>query len=369
MSIKNSIILFLLVAILFLTGCNRLSGGYYVYVEPHREESQRDDNEFFVVHSYSEICKAVESFIEEGQESGVVFFNDYDENMLKADLTLMADHVKNKFPLGAYALKNIEYEIGNASNGYAIAFNLSYIHSRNEIKKIQHAASFMEAKDAIYTALSHCDADLTLLVDGYANADIVQIIEDYAMSYPDIVMEIPNVSISTYPETGASRVLELKFNYSTSRDVLRNMKNTVSPIFSSASLYVSGDAESSEKYLQLYAFLSQRYDYRFESSITPAYSLLRHGVGDSKAFAIVYAAMCRNADLACYVVSGTKSGQPYFWNIIQENDTFYHVDIPQSIKEDHFLRLHDDEMLDYVWNYSAYPVCTSDIAESIEIES
>lgn len=359
MSIKKTALLFSILILFLLTGCGRLTGGYYVYVEPHIEKSQTDDNDLFVVHAYSDICKAVESFIEEGQENGMVFFNDYDENMLMVDLTLMEEYVKEKFPLGAYALKDIEYEIGNASNGHAIAFNLSYIHSRNEIKKIQHTASFLEAKDAIFTALSRCDADLTILVDGYANADILQVIEDYAMAHPDIVMEIPGVSVSTFPETGASRVLELKFNYSTSRDVLRNMKNTVSPIFSSASLYVSGDAESSEKYLQLYAFLSQRYDYRFESSITPAYSLLRHGVGDSRAFAIVYAAMCRNANLTCYVVSGTKSGQPYYWNLIQEDDMFYHVDLPQSISDDHFMRLCDYEMLDYVWNYSAYPACSS----------
>ena len=43
----------------------------------------------------------------------------------------------------------------------------------------------------------------------------------------------------------------------------------------------------------------ERYDYRIETSITPAYSLLRHGVGDSRAFAVVYAAMCQQAGLEC----------------------------------------------------------------------
>ena len=69
------------------------------------------------------------------------------------------------------------------------------------------------------------------------------------------------------------------------------------PVFESAVLYVSGDGAEKQKFSQLYAFLMERFDYKVETSITPAYSLLRHGVGDSRAFATVYAAMCRLAGL------------------------------------------------------------------------
>ena len=50
-------------------------------------------------------------------------------------------------------------------------------------------------------------------------------------------------------------------------------------------LYVSGEGEDFQKFSQLDGFLMERFDYKFETSITPAYSLLHHGVGDSRAFA------------------------------------------------------------------------------------
>ena len=113
-------------------------------------------------------------------------------------------------------------------------------------------------------------------------------------------MEIPQVTAAVYPDRGEERIIEITFTYQTSRQALRSMQNTVGPIFTSAELYVSDDSELEEKYSQLYSFLMQRFDeYKIQTSITPAYSLLRHGVGDCEAFTNVYTAMCRRAGLDC----------------------------------------------------------------------
>ncbi len=78
-------------------------------------------------------------------------------------------------------------------------------------------------------------------------------------------------------------------------------------------------------------------------------------MGDSEAFAIVYAAMCRAAELDCYIVSGTRGGEPWFWNIIRADDLYYHVDLLQSKDAGAFQMLTDEQMQGYVWDYSAYP--------------
>ena len=97
----------------------------------------------------------------------------------------------------------------------------------------------------------------------------------------------------------------------------------------------------------------ERFDYTLETSITPAYSLLGHGVGDSKAFATVYAAMCRRADLECLVITGTRDGEPWTWNMVCDDGTYYHLDLLSSHRG--FQELTDNEMEGYVWDYSAYP--------------
>ena len=99
----------------------------------------------------------------------------------------------------------------------------------------------------------------------------------------------------------------------------------------------------------------ERFNYKVETSITPAYSLLCHGVGDSEAFATVFAAMCRNAGLECHTVSGTRAGEAWFWNMIREGDVYYHVDLLQSKAAGQLQRWTDDQMQGYVWDYSAYP--------------
>ena len=153
---------------------------------------------------------------------------------------------------------------------------------------------------------------------------------------------------------GASRVLEMRFSYQTSRDTLRSMQQNVADVFESAELYVSGDGDKWEKYAQLYSFLMERHDYTLQTSITPSYSLLRHGVGDSKAFALVYAAMCRRAGLDCETVSGTKNGEVYTWNVIADGDVYYYVDLVRCSQNGRFYPARQWEMGGYVWDYSVY---------------
>ena len=99
----------------------------------------------------------------------------------------------------------------------------------------------------------------------------------------------------------------------------------------------------------------ERYSYKVETSITPAYSLLCHGVGDCRAFANVYAAMCRKAGLECTVISGTRDAEAWFWNMIEIDGEYYYVDLLRCSQLGGFILRKDAEMKGYVWDYSAHP--------------
>ena len=179
-------------------------------------------------------------------------------------------------------------------------------------------------------------------------------------------METPQTVEAIYGK-GVSRVVELNFTYENSRDDLRHMQSQVRPVFDSAALYVSGEGADSQKFGQLYVFLMERFEYKLETSITPAYSLLRHGVGDSRAFATVYAAMCRMAGLECSIVTGTRQGEPWTWNLVWDNGNPYHVDLLACNAAGAYRELTDIEMQGYVWDFSAYPESvrpTQEIAEN-----
>ena len=234
---------------------------------------------------------------------------------------------------------------------------IQYNHNYDELLKIDSVYGMDVAKGWITNALDTLEPGIILKINGYEDTDYTQLVQDYALLNPGKVMEVPQVTANVYPADGTVRVLELKFTYQTSRESLKTMQEYVQPIFTSAELFVKYENQEATKFSRLYAFLMETTDYTVETSITPAYSLLRHGVGDSKAFATVYAAMCRNAGMDCQVISGTHEGEPWFWNIICEDGIYYHIDLLRCYQESGYQKLADGDMLGYVWDYAAYPAC------------
>ena len=349
----------LLMAIsLLLGGCGWLDGSY-VSVTPHQEQAAAVRTESLSVSNYEDLLDTMESIVSKGTESSVINVVNYDKDSLEMHVSNAVQRIQKVYPVGAYAVDRIEYEIGTNSGKTAIALKITYRHGRNEIRNIQKAKDIDTARKFVGQALESYDTMLVMELKEYEELDYTQIVQDYAMMHPQNVMEIPQITWQVYG-IGSSRVVEMTFFYQTSRDALRTMQTQVQPVFDSAVLYVSGEGGQNQKYAQLYAFLMERFEYNQETSITPAYSLLRHGVGDSRAFAVVYAAMCRDAGLESMIVTGTRMGEPWNWNIIRTENGYFHVDLLTCEEAGAFRYLPDSEMDGYVWDYSAYPVCTAE---------
>ena len=352
---KHKTILLSLVLCMCLSGCNLWMDGYYHHAAPHLQEQQSKDQEAITVSGYMELRDAVEQLVEECAQKSIIYTRGIAPKTIESYMPMVIAYIKNNNPIGAYALDDITYDSGTNAGVQAVALEFSYTHLRSEILQIKHTQSMTEAVSVITNALNNCDAGVLLQVQNYQNMDLTQMIQDYVDSTPWKCMEMPQVSEIVYPDQGDERLIELSFTYQTSRDKLRTMQETVSTVFSSAELYVRGDAADIEKYAQLYSFLMERYDYVFETSLTPPYSLLRHGVGDSKAFATVYAGMCRKAGLNCAVVTGSKNGEPRYWNMIPVDGVYYHLDLVSCVKNGGFQLRTSEEMNGYVWDYSEYP--------------
>ena len=358
---KQKNIIPILILSLLLSGCGVFSQSY-VSVEPHREPRQTVQTDSIVASDYLELLGAIEKMIESGTEVAAIKIPDYPADSIDYNMEMAIRHSKENDPIGSYAVADITYELGSSSGVPAVSVNISYHHSRSEIQRIRRAKDTPAAERIVAEALEGYESGIVILVEDYEIRDFTQFVQDYAGENPQTVMEIPQVSQRSYG-TGQNRVVELIFAYQTSRDSLRRMQTQVQPVFDAAALYVSGEGEDYQKYSQLYAFLMERFDYKYETSITPAYSLLRHGVGDSRAFATVYAAMCRSAGLECMTVTGTRAGEPWTWNIILDNGCYYHVDLQRSNLNGQFRALTDSQMLSYVWDYSAYPECVGQEAD------
>ena len=341
---------------LLLGGCGWLNGSF-VSVTPHEAPKQVAHADTITAANYKDFLAALKQLVAAGTEVAAIHVEDYPEKALEVGVRRAVYNVMHNDPIGAYAVEGIQYEIGSSSGLPAVSIAVTYRHNSTELQRIRRAVSIPQVQIIVANALESYEAGIVLLVGQYEDTDFSQFVQDYAREHPETIMEVPQVTQALYG-TGESRVVELIFSYQTSRDSLRRMQTQVKPVFEAAVLYVSGDGDDYQKFSQLYAFLMERFDYKLETSITPSYSLLRHGIGDSRAFAQVYAAMCRDAGLTCMTVTGTRDGEPWTWNMILDGEEYYHVDLLRCSERGKYRELTDEEMEGYVWDYSDYPPCT-----------
>lgn len=340
-----------------LCGCSGWLDNSYVSVTPHQERLDHRGQVIVQASNYSELQTALSDMVDSGQESGVILVKDYEPVMLPTDLEFAMRYIQERYPIGAYALKSAQYEMGSSGGQEAVAVTMTYAHDYAQISQIQTVRGAADMRSAITAALDQFSTELVLQVFRYEETDIAELVESHAAQYPERIMEIPNTAATVYPKEGSSRVIELKFTYEHSRDELRIMQGEVERVFSAAELYVMPGAAQEVRYDQLYGFLMERFSYQFESSATPPYSLLCAGVGDCRAFATVYAALCRRSGLECQVVNGTRNGEPWCWNIIRRAEGYAHLDLWQSYDSSGIEMHSDDEMTDYEWDRAAYPAC------------
>ena len=340
----------LLVLSVFLGGCSYWMNGSYSSVKPHEEPFDQQNRPTMQVSSYEEVITALATLVESGAESGLISLQYDTEETAKADMDKAIREIRQNNPFAVYAVEDIGYAFGASGSRKAVLLQITYLPNRVRPEKIQRVQTIEQVRKIVSQHLIACDGSAVLYFDNPEQVDYAKMVADYAVSNPQQVMETPTVTVNYYPEQGQQQMVELVFTYQTSSAQLRTLREKVVPVFSSAFQYVAGEWTEMEKMQRLYAFLMDRYEYTITSSITPAYSLLLHGEGDEKAFAMVYAAMCNQAKLDCRVVIGTKDGAAWTWNAVKVDGEYYYLDLLLDNGGEGFRLYTREEMMGYAWD-------------------
>lgn len=333
-----------------LSGCS-LFDGRYVRVTPHMDLNTQNRSQTYSASDFDSLCEVLHKLVTSCTVNAAIYVDTMPENSRQRLLDAAKRYILETDSIGAFALESVSLELGYNRGRPAVAAEMDYRKSDVEIRQIKETPDLAGAKNEISSALKACKPRLALNIIDYSETDFAQMVTDLARENIQNVMEQPYTTEEVFG-TGTTRLVELVFTYENSRDTLRSMQSQVQPIFNSATLYVSGDSTELQKFSHLYAFLMERFDYILETSITPAFSLLIHGVGDSRTFALVYDAMCRNAGLSCETVTGTRSGEPWIWNRIVCDGEVGYVDLLACVQGSGFRVLSVEEMSGYVWDYT-----------------
>ena len=353
---KRRIAVLLLCAVLLcvFSGCS-LGNSEYISVEPHKQQGSTADKTVLDVTNSTELYNAVIDLVESGAQKGILSVPSFGGGSLHFFVEQAIKQAKQEDPLCAYAVESITYEIGTRAGEEAVALTIKYRYELSHILRIESVDEMADALVLMEKEMKKCSGAAVVRVASYDQTDVEKLLLEYATNNPNIVIEVPQIQVNTYPQSGRERIVEVRFTYQTELNELRRMQDAVEPVFTASELYVRSASQVREKYAQMYAFLMERSEYTYGPSDTPAYSLLCDSYGDCEAFAAVYAAMCRNAGLECYVVKGTRDGEPWAWNLINFRGSYYHLDLLRCMEEDGFSPKTKSAMEGYIWDAEQVP--------------
>ena len=363
---KRLTALMLVLALLLLTGCDSLVKDSYQTVVRHSEEAPEPasleipEEQPVTVSNRTELRGAVLSDIRSWVEHDYIRVRDY-KGSLEADLKEILRYATQEDPIGAYAVDFLDGQLtGNRKEG-KIELSIVFRRSASEINSIVTVNNTDRALTRIDLALKNFEPSLTLRIRDYKKTDFEEYLRSFCALNPNLMPVIPQLSAELYPASGQTRILEMHFLYPENRDELRQKQKAVSTILDSAASYVSTGKDNRTRIEMLGRFLSNRFRYEIgpEDSNTPVYSLLCDGVASSRAFSAVFLYECSLAQVPCWRVKGSRWGDTRYWNIVQLDDVYYHLDlmagIEQGLRNVRFYSQQEMAEAGYQWDRDGYP--------------
>ena len=352
-----------------LSACAALVPSEYSHVAPYTEtqpEPAEINPDMQLASNMSELRQAIAALIDGHIEHGVIRVYSYPGDV-EEDLASAAYQAAREDPYGAYAVDYITHSCSLIVSYYEIEVDITFRPDAVARDDLEYAISASAAKRLIEQAVDRSDSRLTLYLTYYTEVDAETIVQVYCDSDPSRLMAVPEVQMAMYPESGQSRILDIRFDYPEDAATLREMAEAVGESLDAASVYVRYRQSEREKAELLFTYLMERFTYTESQSRTPVYALLCEGRATSRSAAVSWQLLCDKAGLECVTVSGMRGGSEYWWNIVQLDGVYCHVDIFRDLLAADVLHcMNDGEMADYYWDVSQYPACPAPAPEEEE---
>ena len=335
-----------------LCGCSRLVPSSYTLVTPHNTGTKAEpQSDVLTVRDYKSLKNALRTLVQNGVEHGVIHTSQYSGDV-EEDLPAAVYEFSREDPIGAYAIDYITHDCTLIVAYYEIRIDITFRDVRTPLDEIEYVGSESEAKRLLCQALENYDDHLTLYATYPGQPDYAALVQDYCGAHLKEQSAQPELTVTSYPADARNRIVELVFDYPASRLELRSMQQDVSESLRAAEIYVRYCTSETEKASLLFTYLAERFPYQEGTSRTPVYSALCQGIADSKSMAQSWQLLCDEAGLTCQTVSGMRGSESYYWNIMQLDGGYCHVDILRDLLGGGTLRLRYDEDMtgEYYWD-------------------
>ena len=344
---------------LLLTGCASLLERDYVSITPHNANlTAEGDPSVLRAESYQELVNALIFFINLGTESGSIRLY-LDAEDVEADVEAACLEVIQEDPLGAYAVEHIKYTIDSVVTYYEADIQITYRRTREQVASIVSATGTTAIRSELEHTLERFDPEQVLRIS-YFDGDetyIRTIFQEAYYATPASALDLPEIDVTLYPETGRQRIVEILLTYHLEPQELERRREQLlllSEELTAPLLFLNEEQQllsAAETILS-----SCVYDPQGGST---AYHALVEGQSDSLGLALAAVLLCGQLDREAKVVSGSLDGHPHFWTVVSTESGWRHLDLSRSGEDGVLLQSDLDlESMGYSWNREAVPACT-----------
>lgn len=344
-----------LLLLLPLGGCSLLLDRDYVTESVHNQFSDEEaGSDVLGAETYQGLVSAVLHLISQGQETGVIRLYNY-TGAAESDLDAACLEVTQKDPMGVYAVEYIQYDLSRVVSYYQADLTISYRRSAEQIASVVSVTGNGGIENGIREALTQYRSEAVFRVSYFeGDQDAVKtMLTDAYYDVPAAAMGLPKADVTLYPETGQQRVVEITLTYPKESKVLTEKKKTLAALTEKLTASLSKDkGEALEK--ELIALIRGRVTYMPQGGNT-AYDALTDGAADAEGMALALQLLCQQTGLESRVVRGSWNGEPWYWNVVQVDGVWRHVDLTQADAS----HRQDQAMVDggYQWDVSRTPAC------------
>lgn len=213
----------LALALLCLTSCTAMLDREATYTSPHVENPPASLTDAYRINTYSGLCSALQSYVEEGMETGNLRFPATYPGNLTVDLEKAKRQLMEEDALGCYAVADVNFHINRIIAYYEVTAAFDYRIPPAEYMTLETVEDHSGLDQRMEEALERFGGQLTFLMDrrGLSDAALADSVERVFDLRPELAVSEPTVEVTYYPENGDRAVAEVKLSYAESATALR----------------------------------------------------------------------------------------------------------------------------------------------------
>jgi hypothetical protein len=277
------------------------------------------------------------------------------------DLDTACLEVTQQDPLGVYAVDYMKYDIARVMSYFEVNLDIVYKRTWEQISEVISVTGSSAILGELREVLADFQKEKVLRVSYFdpnmEESHIISMVEEAYYDVPEGAFGMPSVSVQLYPEqaVGQQRLVEILLEYS---EPIEELKKKQAALLAQSEALTKPLLSLSEsvKLQRIVQILKQNTPMLSSGEETAtAYTALIEGQANEEGLALATELLVQQSGLQCRIVRGSRYGKDHFWNIVQIDDEWKHLDLTVENPQPHG----DEAMQQTGYHWSGdIPVCS-----------